>query len=135
MTWKGEVSSLLGIASLLLLCIVGVTTLPSVSATLTWAEWRFVQSRLGTAALLLAALHVVAMGAPVWVTEGWRVFKSIFFLSFLLPAFTLLLRFVLALPPHGTQLTNIRKGWERVKVTGATSTTAGNDVPMESTGK
>jgi hypothetical protein len=134
MVWKGEVACLLGLAALLLLCIVGLTSLPSVSATLNWAEWRFVQSKLGMLALLLAAGHVVAMGSPHWVSAGWRIFKSISFLSLLLPAFTLLLRLILALPPLGTQLNNIRNGWERVSSNSSSkNTAAGNDVKIDST--
>lgn len=136
MVWKGELACLLGLMALLLLCIVGVTSLPSVSASLNWAEWRFVQSRLGLGALLLALGHVAAMGGPGWATAGWRVFKSITFLSSILPAATLLLRFLLAVPPLGPRLTKIRNGWERVPADSAPtshSKSDSHDVALKST--
>lgn len=114
MTWKGEAACLLGTAALLSLALVGVSSLPSVAASLNWAEWRLVQSRIGILALFLALCHVVVMGAPGWVEAGVpKTFRSITFLSGILPAITLLLRLLLNIPPFGTQLQRIRCGWER----------------------
>lgn len=113
MVWKGELACLLGLAAVLLLVVVGVASLPSVSASLNWAEWRVLQSRLGLLALFLALAHVVAMGAPGWAKGGWeKTFRSITFLSGFTPALTLLLRLGLALPPLGRRLQRIRRGWE-----------------------
>lgn len=112
MIWKGELACLLGLLALFLLCLVGLTSLPSISASLNWAEWRFVQSKLGLAGLALALAHAVVMGAPHWA-EGWAAtLRSISFLSSLLPALTLTLRLLLALPPLGRRLRRIRHGWE-----------------------
>lgn len=114
MVWKGELACLLGLGALLLLTLIGIASLPSVSASLNWAEWRMLQSRLGVLAMFLAVSHVVAMGAPAWATGGWATtFKSITFLSGLTPSLTLLLRFILALPPINNRLKRIRRGWER----------------------
>lgn len=114
MVWKGELACLCGLASLLLLVLVGIASLPSVSSVLNWAEWRLLQSRIGVLALSLAVAHVVAMGAPGWVKGGWgKMFRSITFLSGFLPALTVLLRVVLALPPLRHHLKKIRHGWER----------------------
>ena len=114
MVWKGELACLLGLVALLLLVIVGLASLPSVSASLNWAEWRLIQSRIGVVALFLAVAHVTAMGAPGWAKGGWgKTFRSITFLSGFLPAVTVLLRFVLALPPINQRLKKIRRGWER----------------------
>ena len=114
MVWKGELACLLGLLALLLLAVVGLASLPSVSASLNWAEWRLVQSRVGLAALALALAHVAAMGAPGWAKGGpGKTLRSITFLSALLPALTLLLRAALALPPASRRLKKIRRGWER----------------------
>lgn len=113
MIWKGELACLLGLTALLLLCLVGITSLPSVSASLNWAEWRFVQSKIGMVGLTLALAHAIVMGAPHWA-DGWlKTFRSISFLSSLLPAVTVLLRVVLALPPLSGRLKRIRHGWEK----------------------
>lgn len=113
MTWKGEVASLLGVTSIILLIVTGIASLPSVAASLNWGEWRCLQSRVGLAALTLAVAHVVAMGAPGWVKAGpVMALRSITFLSGLLPALTLLLRVTLAVPPLSTRLRRIRHGEE-----------------------
>ncbi|XP_076454049.1 metalloreductase STEAP4-like isoform X2 [Babylonia areolata] len=126
MVWKGELACLLGLMSLLLLSLVGLASLPSVSAALNWAEWRLLQSRVGVLALLLAAGHVAAMGAPGWAKGGWaKTFRSITFLSGFLPAVTLLLRLVLALPPLSHRLKKIRHGWERKDAVAAAENGAG----------
>ena len=114
MVWKGELACLLGLLALLLLIIVGLASIPSISTSLNWAEWRLIQSRIGVLALFLAVAHLTAMGAPGWAKGGWgKTFRSITFLSGLLPAVTVLLRLVLALPPIGRHLKKIRRGWER----------------------
>lgn len=50
-----------GIFSLGLMAILGVTSLPGVSSSMSWAEFNFVQSRLGWASLIFAVLHIVFM--------------------------------------------------------------------------
>ena len=37
--------------------VLGITSLPSVTSSLTWKEFSFVQSKLGWTALLLACTH------------------------------------------------------------------------------
>ncbi|KAK7090628.1 metalloreductase STEAP4-like [Littorina saxatilis] len=125
MVWKGELACLFGLAALLLLSLVGVASLPSVSASLNWAEWRLIQSIIGIMALFLAVAHVVAMGAPGWAKGGWtKTFRSITFLSGFLPAVTVLLRMILALPPLSLRLKKIRRGWERDSAKPQTLSTA-----------
>ncbi|XP_059175003.1 metalloreductase STEAP4-like [Physella acuta] len=46
MTWKGEIASLLGILTYALMCVLAVTSIPSVAETLNWVEWHFIQSKL-----------------------------------------------------------------------------------------
>ncbi|ELT89636.1 hypothetical protein CAPTEDRAFT_117237 [Capitella teleta] len=56
MTWRAELCILLGALSTGLYILLGITSLPSVGAMLNWREWRFVQSYLGHACLLLAMI-------------------------------------------------------------------------------
>ena len=113
MTWKGEAACLTGILSFIAFCLIAMSTLPSVSASLNWREWRFIQSRLGHVALFLAVVHVIVMGAPGWIKKPTEIFMSITFLSSILPWITLLSKFCLCLPCINRYVKRIRKGWER----------------------
>ncbi|XP_053404476.1 metalloreductase STEAP4-like isoform X2 [Mercenaria mercenaria] len=113
MTWKGEAACMTGIFSFTLLCFVCVSTLPSVTDTLNWREWRFVQSKLGHLALFLAVVHVLVMGIPGWAKTPKKVYKSITFLSSFLPWITILLKLFFSIPCVDRYITKIRKGWER----------------------
>jgi hypothetical protein len=54
----------LGVLSFALSIILGITSLPSVTAVLTWKEFAFVQSKLGWISLLLACAHDMFYGWP-----------------------------------------------------------------------
>ena len=113
MNWKGEAACLTGIISFLAFCLIAMSTLPSVSASLNWREWRFIQSRLGHVALFLAVVHVIVMGAPGWIKKPTEIVMSITFLSSILPWITLLSKLCLCVPCIDRYLKRIRKGWER----------------------
>ncbi|XP_060589783.1 metalloreductase STEAP4-like [Ruditapes philippinarum] len=113
MTWKGEAACLTGIFAFILLCFVCVSTLPSVTDTLNWREWRFVQSKIGHVALFLSIVHVLVMGIPGWAKNPLKIYKSITFLSSILPWATIMLKILYSLPCIDRYLTKIRKGWER----------------------
>jgi predicted dinucleotide-binding enzyme/DMSO/TMAO reductase YedYZ heme-binding membrane subunit len=114
MIWKGEAACFSGIVAFMIICIMAISTIPSVSDNLNWREWRFVQSKLGHVALFFAIGHVLIMGAPGWATGGAvKTVQSITFLSVLLPIFTILLKCVLCLPCIDKYITKIRHGWER----------------------
>ena len=94
--------------------MVAVTSIPSVGESLNWSEWRCVHSTLSYVMLFIALLHVTIMGAPGWAKAGpLKIWKSITFLSFLLPATVLLLKILFSLPPLSGYLRKIRRGWER----------------------
>ncbi|KAG7174390.1 Metalloreductase STEAP2-like [Homarus americanus] len=57
MSLQGELFLTMGTLSMCITCILGVSSLPSVSATLTWREFTFIQSKLGWVALLTATVH------------------------------------------------------------------------------
>lgn len=113
MTWKGEAACMTGIFAYILLCCICASTFPSVTDNLNWREWRFVQSKLGHIALLMAATHVLVMGIPGWAKTPEKIYKSITFLSSLLPWITLLLKFIFTLPCLNRYITKIRRGWDR----------------------
>lgn len=115
MTWKGEAACLTGLLSFIILCFICATTFPSITDTLNWREWRFVQSKLGHVALLLAIVHVLVMGIPGWAKNPAKIYKSITFLSSILPWITILLKFFFSIPCTDRYIRKIRKGWDRTE--------------------
>ena len=53
-----------GVLSFALSIVLGITSLPSVTSSMTWKEFAFVQSKLGWIALLLACAHNMFYGWP-----------------------------------------------------------------------
>merc|ERR550517_896881 len=51
-----------GVIAYFVAVILGLTSLPSVEASLSWLEFRMIQSRLGWFCLILATVHVMANG-------------------------------------------------------------------------
>ncbi|KAH3810413.1 hypothetical protein DPMN_138805 [Dreissena polymorpha] len=113
MNWKGEAACLVGIIAYVVLCFICATTFPSVTDTLNWREWRFAQSKMGHAALLLSVGHVLVMGLPGWLSKPHLIYKSITFLCSILPWITLLLKLLFSLPCADRYVMKLRKGWER----------------------
>ncbi|XP_069588660.1 metalloreductase STEAP3 isoform X2 [Ranitomeya imitator] len=112
--WRMELYVSVGIMALGILSILAVSSLPSVSSSLNWREFTFIQSRLGFAALVLCTLHTL--------TFGWkRAFEWRRYVFYLPPTFTLTLplplliiwcRIVFLLPCISQKLKKIRRGWE-----------------------
>ncbi|XP_021375394.1 metalloreductase STEAP2-like isoform X2 [Mizuhopecten yessoensis] len=113
MVWKGEAACLAGILAFISLCVIAISTIPSVTNTLNWREWRFVQSKLGHLTMFLSLVHVIIMGAPGWAKGPMVMVRSITFLSSVLPFLTLFFKLVLSLPFIGCYIKKIRRGWER----------------------
>merc|ERR1711963_1127867 len=86
MDWKGECFLMAGVFGFALVCLLGISSLPSVTATLSWKEFAFVQSGLGWTAMLVLYAHYV-------------------------PGLTILLKLPLLLPPISTHLDRIRAGY------------------------
>ncbi|XP_076067462.1 metalloreductase STEAP4-like [Oratosquilla oratoria] len=99
-----------------ILMILGVTSLPSVTATMSWREFTFVQSRLGWLCLVLVCFHVSLISWPRFFKAGFLCYflPKGSQLSLFLPGLTLLLKMPLLLPCVDAKLTKIRKGYEKV---------------------
>lgn len=113
MIWKGEAACLIGILAFICLCVIAISTIPSVTNTLNFREWRFVQSKLGHLALLLSLGHVITMGAPGWATGLMITVRSITFLCSIIPSIAIVLKLLLSLPCISSYIKKIRQGWER----------------------
>ena len=111
----GECVILFGLLALLLMCILGLTSVPAIGNLLNWREWVFVQSQLGVVCLILATVHITTKGFSEWmVSKNWfEVVQRLSFQSTLIPYFTLLLKLFLLLPPVSAYVWKIRRGWER----------------------
>ncbi|KAK3857761.1 hypothetical protein Pcinc_036001 [Petrolisthes cinctipes] len=106
-----------GVLSFVMAGILGVASLPSVSATMTWREFNFIQSRLGWFTLVLALAHVIFHGWAQLINFNLPCYlPSIGQLVVVVPLVTVILKIPLLLPCVDSALTNIRQGYERVSV-------------------
>jgi len=62
MSWRGECFLMTGVLGFSLVALLAVTSLPSVTASLTWKEFTFIQSGLGWLAMLLLCSHDMFYG-------------------------------------------------------------------------
>ncbi|KAI5141466.1 Metalloreductase Steap1, partial [Manis pentadactyla] len=65
--WRMEIYVSLGIVALGILALLAVTSIPSVSDSLTWREFRYIQSNLGIVSLLLGTIHALIFAWNKWV--------------------------------------------------------------------
>ncbi|XP_043923928.1 metalloreductase STEAP1 [Protopterus annectens] len=116
--WRMEIYVSLGIVGLAILALLAVASVPSVSYSLNWTEFQFIQSKMGLTALLLCTAHALVYAWNKWAEPKLFVWYTppSFVLAVLLPAFVLLGKVVLLLPCISRKLQRIRRGWEE-KVT------------------
>jgi len=117
MDWRGECFLMAGVLGFALVCLLGVTSLPSVTASLTWKEFAFVQSGLGWTAMVLLCAHDMFYGWP-YMNHPSCGMPSSFQYALYVPGLTILLKLPLLLPPLSTHLTRLRAGYVRGQVEG-----------------
>lgn len=113
LNWIGETSISIGLLGLISMSILGLTSVPSISETLNWQEWRFFQSKLGHVTLFLTMGHVLVMAVPFWIERPSFIAISNRFYCIVLPALVFLMKFLLLIPCVDRYLMKIRSGWER----------------------
>ncbi|CAJ1087062.1 metalloreductase STEAP3 [Xyrichtys novacula] len=113
--WRMELYVSVGILALGLLSLLAVTSLPSVSNTVNWREFSFIQSTLGYCALFMATLHTLLFGWDRAFDPAQYHFNlpPTFMLVLILPITVLLGRMVLFAPCMSRRLKQIRRGWEK----------------------
>ena len=115
MNLRGEGTISVGILALLLMSILGLSSLPSVGAVLNWREWRFVQSHLGYVTLFLVTAHVVIFALPGWIRSPIRMLYRTTFMCCVIPFIVLFMKLILITPCVAGYVDKIRGGWERRK--------------------
>ncbi|CAH2304942.1 Hypothetical predicted protein [Pelobates cultripes] len=113
--WRMEIYVSLGIMALCALSLLAITSLPSIGNSLNWREFRFIQSKLGFVALIIATLHTLTFG---WKRAFDRTHYKFYLpptytLTLLLPFIIILAKLVLFLPCVNLSLMRIRRGWEK----------------------
>ncbi|XP_065522492.1 STEAP1 protein isoform X2 [Lathamus discolor] len=112
--WRMEIYVSLGILGLALLALLAITSIPSVSHSLTWREFHYIQSKMGYLALLLCTVHALVFAWNKWVDVNqfiWYTPPS-FMVAVLLPIVVLLCKCILLLPCFRKKIKKIRCGWE-----------------------
>merc|ERR1719341_1191831 len=112
MDWRGECFLMAGVFGFALVCLLGISSLPSVTATLSWKEFAFVQSGLGWTAMLVLCAHDIFYGWPYLNGPSCHI-PSSFQYALYVPGLTILLKLPLVLPPLSTHLDRIRAGYVR----------------------
>ena len=114
--WTVEVSFMFATLALTGMTVLGITSLPTVNARMTWREWDFIQSKTGWVSLIFATAHLLFYVYFVYekkVTEyHWDMPPPIFVMP-LLPLLVLLLKLILLLPGIYGRLERIKQGWEK----------------------
>ncbi|XP_073485805.1 STEAP1 protein [Aquarana catesbeiana] len=115
--WRMEIYVCLGIISLAILAILAIASIPSVSNSLSWREYQFIQSKMGYVALFLSTAHTLVFAWNKWADGGqfiWYTPPS-FMLAVFLPILVLLCKAIFLLPCFSKRIQKIRCGWETNK--------------------
>ncbi|KAK7072151.1 Metalloreductase steap3 [Halocaridina rubra] len=113
--WRGELFLTMGAVATCLLVVLGISSLPSVTATLSWREFTFIQSKLGWVALVVASAHDIFL-AWNYMFLYWGCFNTLPIgpqYALYPPFIAVIMKIPLLLPPVDNYLQKIRKGYER----------------------
>ncbi|XP_053120439.1 metalloreductase STEAP3 [Hemicordylus capensis] len=113
--WRMEIYISFGIMALGLLSLLAITSLPSISNSLNWREFSFIQSSLGFVALVISTLHTLTYGWTRAFEEKQYKFylPPTFTLTLLVPCAVILAKLFFCLPCMNQRLRRIRNGWEK----------------------
>ncbi|XP_072317378.1 metalloreductase STEAP4-like [Eucyclogobius newberryi] len=113
--WGTDSLLVLGALGFFLYVLLGISSLPSVGATLSWREFNFIQSKLGHLTLSICTAHGYIYGWNKFLrssTYKWYTPPG-YMLCLIVPSVVLVLKVILLLPCVDRALTRIRQGWER----------------------
>ncbi|XP_077127923.1 metalloreductase STEAP4-like [Ranitomeya variabilis] len=115
LVWRSDTYLALGILGFFFYIVLGITSLPSVSNSVNWREFRFVQSKLGYLTLVLCTGHAMVYGWDrflILARYRWYM-PPVYMFSLVIPCLVLVLKLVLIIPCVDKRITKIRQGWER----------------------
>jgi len=112
MQWRGECFLMTGVFGFALVALLAISSLPSVTATLSWKEFAFIQSGLGWTSLVFLCAHDMFYGWPYMNGPSCGI-PSSFQYALYIPFLTMILKLPLVLPPLSNHLTKIRAGHVR----------------------
>jgi len=112
MHWRGESFLVCGVVAYAFSVLLGITSLPSITAALSWKEFAFVQSKLGWLCLLFAVAHDLFYGWPYMSGLSCYIPPS-FQYAVYLPGLAIMMKIPLILPCIDHLLRKIRGGLER----------------------
>ncbi|KAG8125135.1 putative Metalloreductase STEAP3 isoform X6 protein, partial [Naja naja] len=115
--WRMEMYISFGIMALGLLSLLAITSLPSISNSLNWREFSFIQSTLGFIALVISTFHTLTYGWTRAFDENQYKFylPPTFTLTLLVPCTIILAKLFFNFPCISQRLQRIRSGWERTR--------------------
>ncbi|XP_063159666.1 STEAP1 protein [Candoia aspera] len=110
--WRMEIYVSLGILALALLALLAVTSIPSVSYSLTWREFHYIQSKMGYLALLLCTIHALVFAWDKWIDVRQYLWYTppTFIIAVILPIIVLTCKIILLFPCFRKRLQKIRSG-------------------------
>lgn len=114
-------SFLCACVSLALMGVVGITSLPSVNARMSWMEWDFIQRGFGFASFVFGFIHVMVYVNQLWNPNykfGWSswtknpkgILPPAAFIMPMFPLLVIILKVILMFPGLSCYLNRIRKG-------------------------
>lgn len=115
-TVHGELNILSGIVAYFLMCPLVVTSINSISSSLNWSEWRFVQTTIGYCCLMVSLLHVFIMFLRFVLERNLHNYSTNFilsrikFISLWLPFAVLVFKLVTLIPMVHKRVKHIRNG-------------------------
>ncbi|XP_015667339.1 metalloreductase STEAP1 [Protobothrops mucrosquamatus] len=114
--WRMEIYVSLGILALALLAVLAVTSIPSVSYSLTWREFHYIQSKIGYLALLLCTIHALVFAWDKWIDPHQYLCYTppTFIIAVILPIVVLTCKVILLFPCFRKRLQKIRSGCDVV---------------------
>jgi metalloreductase STEAP1 len=117
LTLNGEIALILGILALAFMIILALTSINSIGNSLTFGEWRFVQSNLGIFSLILGTLHTIVMYSRIYGEKDKFNYNLTYLvtrvkmIAFIFPVFVLFSRLLLGyFPPLAQRIEKIRYG-------------------------
>ncbi|XP_051722086.1 metalloreductase STEAP4 [Ctenopharyngodon idella] len=130
--WRHDSYYSMGILGFGLFVLLGITSLPSVSNSLNWREFSFVQSKLGYLTLLLCTAHTFLYGWDKFLrTSSYRWWMPpSYMLSLVVPCIVLILKLILIMPCVDRKVTRIRQGWERQSKTSSNCSNTKTNQPL-----